>query len=58
MKRVLLSLALLLSLAGLAGAQDRAQSLADIRSELTRLASDLAALKGELAVDRQSGRHD
>ena len=48
MKRVVLLTAVLLLPAAFAVAQDRAQTLADVRAELSALAADLQALRSEL----------
>jgi tol-pal system protein YbgF len=53
--RLLLLVSFVLSFAGVATAQDRTQSLADIRAELTRLAGDIAALRTELASTGNQG---
>jgi tol-pal system protein YbgF len=48
MKRVLLLSAALVLGSGAAFAQDKAQTLADVRAELSKLAADLQALRSEL----------
>ncbi|MEO8530875.1 MAG: tetratricopeptide repeat protein, partial [Deltaproteobacteria bacterium] len=53
--RVLWIVALVLSFAGSVTAQDRTQTLADIRAELTKLAADMLALKAELASSGNQG---
>ena len=53
--RVLWIVALVLSFATSATAQDRTQTLADIRAELTKLAADMLALKAELASTGNQG---
>ena len=55
MRRLLVLAGVLLSLAGAATAQDRTQTLADIRAELTKLATDIGALKSELNASGNQG---
>ena len=54
MMRGLVLFVLLGLLPGVAFAQDRAQTLADIRAELATLNAEFVALKQELITDRKS----
>ncbi|RWR08070.1 tol-pal system protein YbgF [Sinirhodobacter populi] len=55
MKRVLLGAAMVLALAAPAFAQDRKESLADVRKELAQLSAQLQSLRSELVASGSQG---